>query len=79
MLIVHFVLNGTLCECHFPTDGTGEAAIQAAIDWAMSVPDVQDIATDIQFDPSQVTAHNTIPIEVVVPKDGRLTHKVTIY
>ena len=79
MLVIHFALNGALCECHFPTNMTGEAAIQAAINWALDVPDVLDIATDIQFDPSQVTAHNTIPIEVVVPKNGRLTHKVTVY
>lgn len=79
MLIVHFTLNGALCGCRFPADGTGEAAIQAAIDWAMSVPDVVDIATDIRFDPNQVTAHNTIPIKIIIIKNGLFANPVTIY
>ena len=79
MLQVNFVVNGALCECHFPPQRENEAAIQAAVNWALEVPNVLEIITDLPFDPDRVTARNTIPIEISVIGDGLFTYKVTIY
>ena len=79
MLKVNFVMNNAVCECHFPPQRENEAAIQAAVNWTLEVPHVLEIITDLTFDPNKITAHNTIPVEISIIKDGLFTGKVTIY
>jgi hypothetical protein len=77
---VEFNSGGRICECHFPPLASPEATVQSMLDWSMYVvgADLVSIQTDVPFDPTGVTAYNTIPVIVCELRGGLLYKEHTI-